>query len=69
MNIKEVHDIKRDKNGGYVADARWTVRGSVNHFGHTHYRQNQYRAFVSFGVYDESWKISNIEILDTRRLY
>jgi len=69
VNIKEVYDIKRDKNGGYVADARWTVRGSVNHFGHTHYRQNQYRALVSFGVYDESWKISNIEILDTRRLY
>ena len=69
VNIQEVFDIKRDKNGGYVADARWTVRGSVNHFGHTHYRQNQYRALVSFGVYDENWKVSNIEILDTRRLY
>lgn len=69
VNIQEVYDIKRDENGGYIADTRWTVGGSVNHFGHTHYRQNQYRALVSFGIYDENWKIRNIELLDTRRLY
>ena len=69
VNIQELYDINRQKNGGYVADTRWTVRGSVNHFGHTHYRQNQYRALVSFGIVDEIWKINNIEITDTRRLY
>jgi hypothetical protein len=69
VNVQELFDIERDKNGGYIADAKWTVRGSVNHFGHTHYRQNQYRANVSFVVDNNNWKINNIEILDTRRLY
>lgn len=69
VNIQKMYTIHRDKNGGYVADTQWTVRGSVNHFGHTHYRQNQYRALVSFGIDQETWKIENIEILDTRRLY
>ena len=69
VNIQELSNIKRHKDRGYVADTRWTVRGSVNHFGHTHYRQNQYRALVSFGIDDENWKINNIEIVDSRRLY
>ena len=69
VKIGELREIKRLKENGYVADTRWTVRGSVNHFGHTHYRQNQYRALISFGVVEDSWKIHNIEILDTRRLY
>ena len=69
VNIQELSDLKHHKDHGYVADTRWTVRGSVNHFGHTHYRQNQYRALVSFGIDNETWKIYNIEILDTRRLY
>jgi len=69
VKIGEIQDLKRMKEMGYMADTRWTVRGSVNHFGHTHYRQNQYRALISFGVVGDSWKIHNIEILDTRRLY
>jgi len=69
VNIQELANIKRHRDRGYVADTRWTVRGSINHFGHTHYRQNRYRALVSFGIDNENWKINNIEILDTQRLY
>ena len=69
VNIQKLYTINRDNDGGYVADTRWTVRGSVNHFGHTHYRQNQYRALVSFSIDKDIWKIGNIEILDTKRLY
>jgi hypothetical protein len=69
VNIRELKDFRRLDEQIYRADTRWTVRGSVNHFGHTHYRQNQYRALVSFGIEEDNWKILNIEILDTRRLY
>jgi hypothetical protein len=69
VNIRELRDLKRLEEQIYLADTRWTVRGSVNHFGHTHYRKNQYRALVSFGIDGDSWKIHNIEILDTRRLF
>ena len=54
VNIQELSDLKHHKDHGYVADTMWTVRGSVNHFGHTHYRQNQYRALVSFGIDNET---------------
>lgn len=69
VRIQELKDIERQKDQTYIADTRWTVRGSVNHFGHTHYRQNQYRALVSFGIEGDTWKINNIEIIDTRRLF
>jgi hypothetical protein len=69
VNIVKMHDLKREGNNSYVGDVEWTVRGSVNHYGHTHYRQNKYRALVSFLEVDGIWKISNFEILDTERLY
>jgi hypothetical protein len=69
VDIRELTGLKRLHEQAYMADTRWTVRGSVNHFGHTHYRQNLYRALVSFGTEGESWKIQHIEILDTRRIY
>lgn len=69
VNIQELKSVKRAKDQGYIADTQWSVRGSVNHFGHTHYRQNQYRALVSFGIEGDSWKINRIEIIDTRRIY
>lgn len=69
VSIQELYEINRSERGGYVVDVKWTVRGSVNHFGHTHYRQNQYRALVSFGIDDECWKINHIDILNAKRLY
>jgi len=69
VTITNLYEINKAGKGQYLADAEWTDRGSVNHFGHTHYRQNKYRAMVTFRIENEIWKISNIEILDARRLY
>jgi hypothetical protein len=69
VNVQELFDVNRSENGGLVADILWTVRGSVNHFGHTHYRQNQYRALVSFNNDGETWKIYHIETIDEKRIY
>jgi len=69
VNVLELFDVDRKENGGLVADVLWMVRGSVNHFGHTHYRQNQYRALVSFNSDKATWKISHIETIDERRIY
>lgn len=65
----EIFDISRSDKGGFVTDAIWTVTGSVNHFGHTHYRQNQYRALVTFIQEKDTWKISHIEPIDEQRIY
>jgi hypothetical protein len=69
IQIQELYEVDRSDIGGYVADVRWTIRGSVNHFGHTHYRKNQYRARVSFVSDNETWKINHIESIDETRLY
>ena len=69
VKIQELFNIQRIDKGAFIADLSWTVRGSVNHFGHTHYRQNQYRALVSFIDENNIWKINDIETLDERRNY
>jgi hypothetical protein len=69
VDILEVFEVNRREDQGMVADAMWTVRGSVNHFGHTHYRQNQYRALVSFVIEEGIWKISAIEPIEEIRIY
>ncbi|TRX70245.1 HupE/UreJ family protein [Carboxylicivirga sp. M1479] len=69
LSISKLHKIDKIETNNYLADVEWAVRGSVNHYGHTHYRQNKYRALVTFIIDEEVWKISDIEILDARRLY
>ena len=69
MNILNVERVERIDKDTYIVPAKWTVQGSVNHFGHTHYRQNQYEAMISFLIVDGFWKIDNMEILDARRIY
>jgi hypothetical protein len=68
FKIRAINQVKSAANGGLVADAHWTVSGSVSHFGHTHYRQNRYHALVSFVMAGASWKIRDIELIDGKRL-
>jgi len=68
VNILAVNDVTRSENNDFVADAQWSVSGSVNHFGHSHYRQNQYHALVTFAAVDGSWKIRAIELIDEKRV-
>ena len=69
VDILEVFEVDHSEDRGIRADAMWTVRGSVNHFGHTHYRQNQYRALISFVNENGIWKISSIEPIEEIRIY
>ena len=68
VDILSVNRVEKSPDNGFVADVRWTVSGSVSHFGHTHYRRNQYHALVTFVIDGGSWKIRNIELIDEIRL-
>lgn len=68
VEVLEVRSVRRDGEGGFRVDATWTVSGSVNHFGHVHYRQNRYDATVALVATDGAWKIREIEVADERRL-
>ena len=68
VEVLEVRSVRSDGEGGFLADATWNVSGSVNHFGHVHYRQNRYDAMIHLLAVDGAWKIRGIEILDERRV-
>lgn len=69
VKILKIFDVEQSENGTVLVDALWTVSGSVNHFGHTHYRQNQYRAELSLIEDKDAWKINQINAIDEQRIY
>ena len=68
VEVLEVSSVRRDGEGGFRVEATWNVSGSVNHFGHLHYRQNRYDAAIHLLAVDGAWKIRKIELLDERRV-
>jgi hypothetical protein len=68
VEILAVDEVQRAEESGFIADTRWTVAGSVSHFGHTHYRRNRYHALVTFDVVRNTWKIRQIELIEEKRL-
>ena len=68
VEVLEVASVEPDGPGGFVADAAWTVGGTVTHFGHRHFRQNRYDARVVVVSVEGLWKIRSIEVFDEKRL-
>ncbi|MDP6058090.1 MAG: hypothetical protein QGH33_04320 [Pirellulaceae bacterium] len=53
---------------GFGFRCKWTVKGSVQHWGHLHSRTNQYVALFRVEPRDNAWKITKMEVLDEQRL-
>ncbi|MDZ4286713.1 MAG: hypothetical protein U0984_02080 [Prosthecobacter sp.] len=53
---------------GFIADCQWTALGRVGHWGHTHTRVNRYTAQVTVTPRGPDWKITGLEVTETRRL-
>jgi hypothetical protein len=68
VEVLEVSDITARDDGGFEADASWTIGGSVTHFGHRHFRQNRYDARVTVVSDAGLWKIRTLEVLDQERI-
>jgi len=68
VEVLGVGAVESGDNGGFSADATWTVGGTVTHFGHRHFRQNRYEARVALVPDEGTWKIQRIEILNEERL-
>jgi hypothetical protein len=49
---------------GFRYRSRWTVSGTVEHWGHVHERQNQFAALFSVEPRDGQWKITDMQIED-----
>jgi hypothetical protein len=50
------------------AEARWTVHGSVGHWGHIHQRANSYHAILSLRSDEQQWKLSEMSVLQQQRM-
>jgi hypothetical protein len=53
---------------GYSIKGRWTALGSVGHWGHIHMRRNLYDAIVRIEAVNGSWKITDLELLEEKRI-
>lgn len=58
----------RPDPNGFEYRCRWTVNGTVQHWGHVHARTNQYEATFRVEPRDQAWKITHLEVLDEQRL-
>ena len=68
VEVLEVSSIEPESDGGFIAEAAWTVGGSVTHFGHRHFRENRFDARVAVVAEQDTWKIRAIEVLNEERL-
>ncbi len=53
---------------GFTVQARWQVDGVVNHFGHSHWRTNEYLARFAVVEGEAGWRIASSEVLEQQRL-
>jgi hypothetical protein len=72
--VKEVKILDVDVNQlddnplGLLFHAKWTATGTVGHWGHVHVRQNQYEANITVEPVDGAWKITDLELLEEKRI-
>jgi hypothetical protein len=72
--VKEVEilDVEvnhlNDRFLGLLFHAEWTAMGTVGHWGHIHMRKNQYEANITVEPVDGAWKITDLELLEEKRI-
>ncbi|MDF1815832.1 MAG: hypothetical protein P1V20_26775 [Verrucomicrobiales bacterium] len=58
---------RNDDAGTFDVQSDWVAVGDVNHWGHSHLRTNRYKANLRIGTFENTWKISKMQILDEER--
>jgi hypothetical protein len=53
---------------GRLFHASWTATGTVGHWGHIHTRKNQYEANISVQPLGGAWKITDLELIEEKRI-
>jgi hypothetical protein len=59
---------ENDSTSLFTATATWLLKASVSHQGHTHQRQNLYRAEVVLRHDGTAWRIASVTMLERKRL-
>jgi hypothetical protein len=66
----EVQSIQVDKQGRAIIDAthRWSVEGTVYHWGHSHTRVHEYEAVYTLAGLEQGWRIVGQQMREQRRV-
>ncbi len=68
----EILDVTAEKIAdrplAFAFKSKWTAMGTVGHWGHVHTRKNLYDAIVTVTAVDGNWKITNLELLEEKRV-
>lgn len=67
VELLGLEDVTPVAGGGFTASARWSVAGSVTHFGHRHFRRNLYTARLGLEPSGDAWTIHEFEVEDVER--
>lgn len=57
-----------DRPLALLLHSKWTAMGTVGHWGHIHTRKNQYEANITVEPVDGAWKITDLELLEEKRI-
>jgi hypothetical protein len=68
VDVVQVGDVEPTAGHGFRFKVVWTVAGSVVHFGHRHYRKNQYHAWMTIVAIEGAWKLHRLDVIDEQRL-
>ena len=68
VEITEVKKEKSSSQGKTKFRTKWIASGTLEHWGHSHDRQNQYDAILTLSPVDDVWKITDIELLEETRI-
>jgi len=66
----DVQSISVDDNGRAIIDVehRWSVEGTVYHWGHSHTRVHQYEAVYTLAGLEQGWRIVGQQMREQRRV-
>ncbi len=57
-----------DRTMGFNVRCHWRVSGLIRHWGHTHIRENVYRAVYTVEPRGRAWKITGVKVLQHERI-
>jgi hypothetical protein len=53
---------------GFAVRAKWTAKGSVDHWGNVFARKNYYDGLLDIQIEDGHWKITDVDLLEEKRI-
>ncbi len=67
VSVSEV-EVLSQSTGKFTIDATWRVSGTVEHWGHIHTRENEYRAQLTVMTTAKGWKIEALQFRGQKRI-